>query len=120
MFINEYCREWGHFIKHYSPRTSKKKKNEPHLCELWPHPAHNVDVHQVRLCPERTEARSLQSCPPACEVLKVLVAVAFVDLEFELTNRGHFVLGECGEGGRECVKFPTFDVDLEDVDGRMP
>ena len=94
--------------------------NKPHLCELWPHAAYNVDVHQVRLCPERAEARSLQSCPPAGEVLEVLVAFARVDLELELTDGENFVLCVCSEEGRKCVKLPTLDVDFEDVDERMP
>ena len=102
------------------PSEFKKKMNEPHLCEFWPHAAHNVDVHQARLCPERMEARSLQSCPPTGEVLKVLVAVACVDLELELTDGKHPVFGVCGEEGRECVKFPALDVDLEDIDECMP
>ena len=86
-----------------------RKQNESASSGL----THSVDVHQVRLCPERTETHSLQSCPPAGEVLKVLVAVARVDLELEPTDGKHVVLGVCGEEGRECVKLPTFDVDLE-------
>ena len=101
------------------PSEFENKMDEPHLCEFWPHAAHNVDVHQVRLCPERTETRSLNSCPtcpPTGEVLKVLVAVACVDLELELTDGKHVILGVCGEERRECVKLPTLDVNLEDVD----
>jgi hypothetical protein len=90
-----------------------------HLCQLWPHTTHNVDVHQVRLRPERPEAHRLQCVPPACKVLKVLAAVARVDLELELTDGKHVTLGVCAEERRECVEFPTLDVDLEEVDERV-
>ena len=54
------------------------------------------------------------------EVLKVLVAVGCVNLELELTDGKHIVLPVCGEERRECVKLPSLDVDLEDVEERMP
>ena len=39
-----------------------------------------------------------------------------MDLELELTDRKHVVLGVCAEERRECVKLPALDVDLEDID----
>ena len=48
------------------------------------------------------------------------MAVARVDLELGLTDGKHVVLPVCGEESRGCVKLPTLDVDLEDVDERMP
>ena len=83
-----------------------------HLCQLWPHTTHNVDVHQVQLRPEWPEARCLQCRPPAGKVLKVLLTVARMDLELELTDRKHVLLGgACAEERGECVEFSALDVD---------
>jgi hypothetical protein len=57
-----------------------------HLRQFWPYTAHQVDVHQVRLRPERPETCSLQCRPPTGEVLEVLTAVTRVDLELELPD----------------------------------
>ncbi len=46
----------------------KAKERMTYLCPLWPHTAHNVDVHQVRHRPERSEARRLRCRPPAGKV----------------------------------------------------
>ena len=87
------------------------------LHQLWPHTAHNVDVNQVWLHPDRPQARHLESRPPACKVLTVLAAIARVDLELELTDREHLALGVSAEEGCERVKLSAIDVDLEDIEG---
>ena len=89
------------------------------LRQLRPHAAHNVDVNQVWLRPDRPQARHLESRPPACKVLKVLAAIARVDLELELTDWEQLALGVCAEERREDVKLSAIEVDLEDIDGRV-
>src|SRR6266702_64123 len=116
MLINEYYEGRVQF----STKAPEERTNEhTHLCELWPRTAHDVDVHQVRLRPERPEARRLERGPPVGKVLKMLPAVARVDLELELADGKHVPLGECAEERRERVEFSALDVDLEDVDERV-
>ena len=42
-----------------------------------------------------------------------------MDLELGLADRKHVALRVCGEECRECVEFPTLDVDVEGVDERV-
>jgi hypothetical protein len=80
--MNEYCQRrmpLSALAHHeFDPNT--------HLCEIGSHTAHKVDVHQVWLCPERSQSRSLERLPPLEKRVKALATVARVNLDLKLAN----------------------------------
>ena len=116
--VNERVLQQSVFSLSSPPQTRKARTT--HLCQVRPHIAQQVDIHQVRLRPERPQARRLQRSPPVRKVPKVLAASARVDLELELADGEHGALGIRVEERRERVEFAALDVNLEDVNERVP
>jgi len=57
-----------------------------YLCKLGPYAAHDVDVHQVWLCPERPQACRLQRFPPVDKEVKALMTVQGMNLQLKLPD----------------------------------
>lgn len=121
MLINEYCVQPKNQSRNpvsASTQSSRTLNRKRYLCQLGSCAAHHVDVHHVRLRPERSQTGPFQRRPPPRELVETLVPLARMNLDLQLAD-GQIALSVRVDERRERVKLAAFNVNLEDVDERV-